>query len=117
MYMLIFIRFETCLSAHRCLDMLQCGCCQRWRRVDEQTLKQFSNEAWSIDQLHQERLAFDQQFPGFEGDLRRWLDTLRSSTAQERVLSLQEFLRFVTAMLQMFSASLMIVYNMCIYVD
>jgi len=81
-------------TGHRCLDMLQCGCCKRWRRVDEQTLLQFSNETWSIDQLHQERLAFDQQFPGFEGDLRRWLGEVRSSRAEARTLSLEEFLFF-----------------------
>ena len=47
----------------RCLDLVQCSTCAKWRRVDLSTISQYTNEAWCLDELHDQTEDFYKKCP------------------------------------------------------
>ena len=62
------------LQSDNDLDMLQCSSCAKWRRVDTDTLAQFSNEYWLQDRFQESDDAVLKTYPKIISVLKEYIE-------------------------------------------
>ena len=60
------------MAHDRCVDLLQCDSCAKWRRVDSATLNQYSNEQWLQDRFKRDQDDLLHAHPQLDLEMSQW---------------------------------------------
>ena len=81
----------------RGFDEVQCHICDKWRRVDEETLRLFQNRIWWCDRYEHRRQALLISAPHLIGAMEAWLPQVHAQQTHSDAAMEQRYLHLADA--------------------